>query len=97
MLYERYRDHFRPGVEDETWLRSVGELGELGWVVLTKDKRPRYNQLEKAAIRHYHYKVAEFYFGSGNVSGAEMASALDKAISRIRRICESEQRRLSAA
>jgi len=84
--YERYHDHFDPGVEDAAWLRFVGERG---WVVLTKDKRTRYNQLEKATIRRY--KVAEFYFGSGNMSGAEMGSALDKAISSIRRICEVQQ------
>ena len=43
-------------------------------MLLTKDKRIRYNELERAAIRQY--KVREFYFSSGNYSGTEMAEML---------------------
>jgi hypothetical protein len=86
VLHERYHDYFGPGVDDDIWLPFVGEQS---WVVLTKDKRNRYNQLEKAAIRRY--KVAEFYFGSGNMSGAEMASALEIALPDIKKICRREK------
>jgi len=69
--HERHGQHFPPGTEDTVWLPFVGEKG---WVVLTKDKRIRYNQLEKAAILHH--RIREFYFSSGNYSGAEMAEML---------------------
>jgi PIN like domain len=82
---ERYRAHFQPGSADEVWLAFVGERS---WVVLTKDKKNRYNEWEKLAIRRQ--KVTEFYFGSGNMSAVEMAAALVIALPEIRRICRSE-------
>ena len=53
------------------WLPFVGDKG---WTLLTKDKRIRYNELEKSAVRQF--KVREFYFSSGNFSGTEMAEML---------------------
>lgn len=84
--FERHRSHFNRGVEDEVWLPFVGERS---WVVLTKDKRNRYNEWEKLAVRRN--KVREFYFGSGNMNGTEMATALRKALPGIRRICRDEE------
>ena len=55
------------------------------WIVITKDKRNRYNEWEKVAVRRY--KVKEFYFASGNISGAEMAATLLLALPAIREIC----------
>jgi len=46
--------------------------------VLTKDKRIRFNELEKGAILRNH--VREFYFSSGNSSGTEMAEILITAL-----------------
>lgn len=46
--------------------------------MLTKDKRIRFNQLEKTAVRRY--RVREFYFSSGNYSGVEMAEILIAAL-----------------
>jgi hypothetical protein len=86
VLHERYHDYFEPGIDDEIWLPFVAEQS---WVILTKDKRNRYNQLEKVAIRRH--KIAEFYFGSGNMSGAEMADAIKAALHQIKKICKSEQ------
>lgn len=63
------------------WLPFVGEKG---WVLLTKDKRIRYNELEKAAVRRY--KIREFYFSSGNFSGAEMAEMLVAALREMARV-----------
>ena len=57
------------------WLPFVGDKG---WTLLTKDKRIRYNELEKAAVREH--KVREFYFSSGNYSGSEMAEMLIAAL-----------------
>lgn len=53
-------------------------MGARGWVLLTKDKRIRFNELEKSAIQRY--RVREFYFASGNYSGAEMATILVSAL-----------------
>lgn len=85
VCYERYQAHFVRGTDDEVWLAFVGERS---WVVITKDKRNRYNQWEKLAIRRHQLK--EFYFGSGNMSGAEMATALVIALPEMKRICAKE-------
>jgi PIN like domain len=44
--FERHLDHFARGTPDETWLPLVGKNS---WVLLTADKRIRYNFLEKRA------------------------------------------------
>ena len=75
MKHERHGQHFAPGTEDTEWLPFVGEKG---WLLLTKDKRIRYNELEKDAVREH--KVREFYFSSGNFSGVEMAEMLIDAL-----------------
>jgi PIN like domain len=84
--HERHGQHFAPGTEDTQWLPFVGEKG---WVLLTKDKRIRYNELEKAAVRAY--KVREFYFSSGNYSGAEMAEMLVAGLRDMVRIFRREK------
>lgn len=43
-----------------------------------KNKRNRYNEIEREAVRRH--RVREFYFGSGNFNGAEMAQALLSAV-----------------
>jgi hypothetical protein len=60
-------------------------VGEHGWVLLTKDKKIRFNELERSAIQRY--RVREFYFASGNYSGAEMAEMLVAALRDIARFC----------
>lgn len=79
--YERHQSHFKRGTADEVWLPFVGERG---WIVLTKDKRNRYNEWERSAVRRN--AIREFYFGSGNFSGAEMADALVRALPELRKI-----------
>ena len=73
--FERQLSHFRRGVADETWLPEVARNQ---WLSLTADKRIRYNFLEKTALKQY--SVREFVFTSGNMSGQEMARALELAI-----------------
>jgi hypothetical protein len=80
--HERHGSHFAQGVEDTAWLPFVGERG---WILLTKDKRIRFNELEKSAIQRY--RVREFYFASGNYSGAEMAAMLVSALREMARFC----------
>jgi hypothetical protein len=73
--HERHGQHFAAGTEDFVWLPFVGQHG---WIVLTKDKRIRFNQLEKTAVRRY--QVREFYFSSGNFTGLQMAEILTTAL-----------------
>ena len=67
---------------DEIWLPLVGKNG---WVLLTADKRIRYNLLEKRALDKN--RVREFVFASGNMSGQEMAEALEQGIRKMLRMC----------
>src|SRR5579864_210420 len=82
--FERHCNYFPRGTEDEDWLPFVAERA---WVVLTKDKRNRYNDFERDAVRRN--KVREFYFGSGNFNGEEMAQALVQALPDLRNICRT--------
>jgi hypothetical protein len=77
---------FATGESDEVWLPYVSERG---WVVLTKDKKNRYNDLERSAV--VRFKTREFYFAGGNLNKFDMAAALRAALPEMRRI----MRRLS--
>jgi hypothetical protein len=80
--FERHLAHFSPGTLDEVWLPLVGSKG---WILLTSDKRIRYNLLEKRALKVH--AVREFVFTSGNMSGQDMAAALELALNRMRNFC----------
>ncbi len=80
--FERHLAQFPPGTLDEVWLPLVGSEG---WVLLTTDKRIRYNFLEKRALEEN--AVREFVFTSGNMSGQDMAAALALAIPKMVRLC----------
>ena len=56
-------------------------VGTNGWVLLTADKRIRYNFLERRALEEN--SVREFVFASGNLSGNDMAAALETAMDRM--------------
>lgn len=60
-------------------------VGSNRWVLLTSDKRIRYNFLEKRALEQN--AVREFVFASGNMSGQDMAVALEAALPKMRRFC----------
>ncbi|HEV3482125.1 MAG TPA: hypothetical protein VGR97_07330 [Candidatus Acidoferrales bacterium] len=79
--YERHLHHFSRGELDEIWLPVVGKNG---WVLLTADKRIRYNLLEKRALSQH--SVREFVFASGNLSGADMAAALEAALPKMQKL-----------
>jgi hypothetical protein len=53
-------------------------------VLLTADKRIRYNFLEKRALKEH--AVREFVFASGNMSGQDMATALELALPKMLRL-----------
>jgi len=81
--FERHLDHFPRGIADEEWLPKVGANN---WILLTGDKRIRYNLLEKRALQAN--AVREFVFASGNMSGLEMAVALEAALTKMRQFCK---------
>jgi hypothetical protein len=80
--FERHLVHFPAGTLDEAWLPLVGSKG---WILLTSDKRIRYNSLEKLALELH--GVREFVFTSGNMSGQDMAVALERALKKMRNLC----------
>jgi predicted nuclease of predicted toxin-antitoxin system len=73
-------DHFPPDAKDEDWLAQVGQRG---WVVLTKDHRIRYRHVERLALMKA--GVAAFILTSGDLQGQEMAQVFVKALPRITR------------
>ena len=85
--FERHVRYFSRGTPDETWLPLVGRNR---WILLTADKRIRYSFLEKRALERN--AVGEFVFTSGNMSGQEMATALDTALPKMKRVCRKFRR-----
>jgi hypothetical protein len=84
--HERHGKHFPPATEDSVWLPFVGQKG---WILLTKDKRIRFNDLERQAV--ITSRVREFYFTSGNFSGEEMAALLVVALPEMIRLCRKHR------
>jgi hypothetical protein len=83
---ERHLDHFARGTPDEDWLPLIGTNG---WALLTTDKRIRYRTNEKAAV--IKHKVRMFYFSRNDLSGEQMAIALEKALPEIEKTCAKHQ------
>jgi len=83
---EIYGDHFQPGVEDRVWLLDVGQRG---WVVITKDQRIRYRPLELQALRRARVRV--FILTSGNLTSDQIAEALLRATKKMLRIVKNHQ------
>jgi hypothetical protein len=78
---QRLTDHF----PNEVWL---AEAGRNGWVVLTRDKRIRYRQLERLALQAA--KVRAFVFAGGNVTGEETGAILAGSLERITKIARTD-------
>ncbi len=68
-------DYFPPNAKDEDWLTRVGRNG---WIVLTKDHRIRYRNLERAAL--INAGVGAFILTAGDLQGDEMAEIFVKAL-----------------
>jgi predicted nuclease of predicted toxin-antitoxin system len=78
--------HFPQDARDEEWL---AEVGQRGWVVITKDARIRYRQTELAAVVAGGVKA--FVLTRGDLSGAEMAAILERALPRMARFSNRHQ------
>lgn len=83
---ERHLKHFPAGTPDEVWLPVVGKNG---WVLLTTDARIRYRANEKRAEKENGVRM--FYFSTNQLSGRQMATALEKALPRILRIYSGQK------
>jgi hypothetical protein len=79
---------FPQGTEDVVWLR---EAGANGWVVITRDDRIRYNQLEKHAVLAA--KLRFFSITSSALTGDEAATLILAALDRMSRLCRQYSRR----
>ncbi len=75
---EVHDDHFGKNVKDVVWLPEVGERG---WVVLTKDDKISKNALERIAVAQAQIKM--FIFASQHMRGEDMAEVFIKTIVRM--------------
>jgi predicted nuclease of predicted toxin-antitoxin system len=73
-------DHFLPKARDEEWL---SEVGRRQWVVLTKDTRIRYREIERRVLMNAH--VRAFVLTAKNLQGLEMANIFVTAFPAIQR------------
>jgi hypothetical protein len=83
--YVSHLDRFAPGTPDTEWLP---EIARAGWCLLTSDVRIRYNQLERKAVQDH--KIRMFCFSRNNLSGLDMAYALEKALPQMRYLSQEE-------
>lgn len=83
---ERHLKHFARGTPDEEWLPFVGTNN---WILLTTDKRIRFRENEKLAV--IRNRVRMFYFSKNEMSGRQMAVAVEKALPEMRKLCEKHQ------
>lgn len=81
---ERATRHFPRGTPDEVWLAAAGKNN---WIVLTRDKRIRYRQLERKSLEDA--GVRAFVFIGGNVTIKDTAAILVTALPRIFKISTS--------
>lgn len=73
-------DLFAQDTDDAVWLTDVGERG---WIVLTKDVVIRRDSLQRRVLLSA--QVAAFVLGRGDVSGAVMAAAFVQCLPRMRK------------
>jgi hypothetical protein len=79
---------FPQGTQDVDWLR---EAGANGWIVITRDDRIRYNQLEKQAV--IAAKLRFFSITSSSLTGEEAGALILSALNKITRLCRQHSKR----
>jgi hypothetical protein len=85
----RVHDELFPhGTPDVDWLR---EAGANRWVVITRDDRIRYNQLEKQAV--IAARLRFFSITSSSLTGEEAASLILSALEKMSRLCRQQSKR----
>jgi len=84
-MIERSTEHFDKGTQDDVWLAKAGENR---WIVLTRDKRIRYRQLERLTLQAA--KVRAFVFTGGNVTTKDTGVILAGALERMATIARAD-------
>jgi hypothetical protein len=84
---EVHDDHFARGALDVEWLPEVGERG---WIVLTKDTRLRRHPQELRVL--VAAGVGAFVLTAGNMRAADMAGAFTTALPRMLRVIATRTR-----
>ena len=79
-------DYFSPDEQDSVWIADVGKRG---WAVLTKDRKIRYQETERMAVRSA--GTALFVLISGDLQGKEMAAVFVRALPGIKRFLAAHQ------
>lgn len=79
---------FPQGTQDVEWLR---EAGAHRWVIITRDDRIRYNQLEKHAV--IAARLRFFSITSSSLTGEEAAALILSALDKISRLCRQHSKR----
>ncbi len=72
---EVHDDHFPQTTPDVEWL---AEVGQRGWVVLSKDERIRRTRIERAALEAAH--VRAFFLTQQDITGQEMAELFSNVL-----------------
>lgn len=75
------KDRFKADADDEEWLP---EIGVRGWVLLSRNKRIRYNPRQKDLLLRYSVR-AFFLTSRKNLTGDQMAEIFLKALNGIHR------------
>jgi hypothetical protein len=89
---QAHDDYFDIDAPDSAWL---AEVTRRGWVVLTKDKNIRRNEIERTVI--VNAGAACFMLGRGDLSGATMGRVLVEALPRVRRVLRRYEPPLGAS
>jgi hypothetical protein len=82
----RHGEHFPAGTEDAIWLPFVGQKR-----LDPAHERQAYSLQRPGETGRDRYQVREFYFTSGNFSGAEMAALLVSAWPEMLRVCKKHR------
>ena len=80
-------DLFPQATQDVEWLR---EAGALRWIVITRDDRIRYNQLEREAVLAARLRF--FSITSSSLTGDEAGELILSALGRISRLCRQHSK-----
>ena len=70
--------HFQPDTPDDIWLKTVGSKG---WIVLTRDRRIRYNPRAKAALKQA--RVVAVTLIAKNTTGRDWADLFVRCLPEI--------------
>jgi hypothetical protein len=84
VLVEIHDDHFMQGALDVDWLPEVGNRG---WIILTKDANIGKNQIERMAVTSANIRM--FVLASQNLSGSDMADIFVRSIWEMKKFISS--------